>query len=1036
MDLKKALFVCLLLYYGISANSALPEHSSMFGKTNMSEQAKGIRISGTITDKDKNPLPGVNVRVLEQTGTGVITDMDGHFYLDVPGKNSVIEISYIGFKTQQIKVGSKINFDVILEEDIEALDEVVVTGYGSQKKMSVIGSIETLQPKKLQVGATRSLSNNLAGQIAGVIAVQRSGEPGYDSSNFWIRGIASFSGGQSPLVLVDGIERDLNNIDPAEIESFSVLKDASASAMYGVRGANGVIVINTKRGKVGAPSVNLRVEHSIAEPTKLPDFIGAADHMTLINEITENKSRLPFSQEQIDRTRYGYDRDLYPDVNWLDEITKDYAYSTRANLTVSGGSDFLRYSLVGSYFGEKGIMETDKSLPYDTGTKLTRYNMRANVDLDVTKTTVLRLNVGGFLQTHRKQAFSTDDAFDRAFITSPFVYPARYSDGTIPIMAINDVNPWAAVTQRGYDVVTASQIQSLFAIEQNLKMITPGLKAKVTFSFDRWNQSSITRGKDATYHSIATGRDIEGNLIHSVLKYGDESLGHGNKGEYGNSRVYFEGTLTYARTFGKHDVDALFLYNQQSYDNGSVQPYRKQGIAGRLSYTFDSRYVTEFNFGYNGSEKFDKGHRWGFFPSFGLGWSISNEDFWTDNLKKVVSKLKLRATYGLVGNDEIGKESQRFFYLSQVTIGGGDSFSTGYEFNGRTRKGVKISNYPNSEIGWEIAYKTNLGVELGLFDGKVDIMADFFKERRTNILQSREDISTSMGLWATPDVNVGEANGKGIDISIDYNHSFHKDLWMVGRANFTYAKSTYRFYEEPDYSAIPWKSKMGMPISQKWGYVAERLFIDDADVQNSPRQDFGEYLAGDIKYKDINNDGVINEIDMVPIGYPTTPEINYGFGLSFGYKNFDLSVFFQGSARSSFWIDADKMSPFNQSTANGRVIETGLAKFIADDHWSLTSQNPKAYWPRLSNTLIANNNQRSTQFMQDGSFLRFKSAEIGYTLPKSFTNKMRLTTCRFYASGTNLLLFSKFKLWDVEMGGNGLGYPIQRVINLGLNLSF
>ena len=372
MDLKKALFVCLLLYYGTSANSALPEHSSMSGKTNMSEQAKGIRISGTITDKDKNPLPGVNVRVLEQTGTGVITDMDGHFYLNVPGKNSVIEISYIGFKTQQIKVGSKINFDVILEEDIEALDEVVVTGYGSQKKMSVIGSIETLQPKKLQVGATRSLSNNLAGQIAGVIAVQRSGEPGYDSSNFWIRGIASFSGGQSPLVLVDGIERDLNNIDPAEIESFSVLKDASASAMYGVRGANGVIVINTKRGKVGAPSVNLRVEHSIAEPTKLPDFIGAADHMALINEITENKSRLPFSQEQIDRTRYGYDRDLYPDVNWLDEITKDYAYSTRANLTVSGGSDFLRYSLVGSYFGEKGIMETDKSLPYDTGTKLTQ----------------------------------------------------------------------------------------------------------------------------------------------------------------------------------------------------------------------------------------------------------------------------------------------------------------------------------------------------------------------------------------------------------------------------------------------------------------------------------------------------------------------------------------------------------------------------------------------------------------------------------------------------------------------------------------
>ena len=747
MDLKKAFFVCLLLYYGTSANSALPVHS-MAGKTNLSEQAKGIRISGTITDKDRNPLPGVNIRVMEEGGTGVITDMDGHFYMDVPGKSSVIEISYIGFKTQQIKVGSKINFDVILEEDIEALDEVVVTGYGSQKKMSVIGSIETLQPKKLQVGSSRSVTNNLAGQIAGVIAVQRSGEPGYDSSNFWIRGIASFSGGQSPLVLVDGIERDLNHIDPAEIESFSVLKDASASAMYGVRGANGVIVINTKRGKIGAPSVNLRVEHSISEPTKLPEFIGAADHMALLNELTEDRTRLPFSQEQIDRTRYGYDRDLYPDVNWLDQITKDYAYSTRANLTVSGGSDFLRYSLVGSYFGEKGIMETDKTLPYDTGMKLTRYNMRANVDLDVTKTTVLRLNVGGFLQTHRKQAFSTDNAFDRAFMTSPFVHPARYSDGTIPIMNINGVNPWAAVTQSGYDVVTASQIQSLFAVEQNLKMITPGLKAKVSFSFDRWNQSSITRGKNATYYTIATGRDIEGNLIHSVLKYGDDSLGHGNKGEYGNSRVYFEGTLTYARTFGKHDVDALFLYNQQSFDNGSVQPYRKQGIAGRLSYTFDSRYVTEFNFGYNGSENFAKGKRFGFFPSLAVGWLISEEPF-MDKFRNTLSKLKLRASIGKVGNDDIG--GRRFAYMTTLKTDA-DTYHWG-DTGQIERKGISEGEVGVENLTWETALKMNLGVELGLWN-ELELQVDVFKEKRTNIFMQRKIIPSQTGFLTNPWANL------------------------------------------------------------------------------------------------------------------------------------------------------------------------------------------------------------------------------------------------------------------------------------------
>ena len=396
--------------------------------------------------------------------------------------------------------------------------------------------------------------------------------------------------------------------------------------------------------------------------------------------------------------------------------------------------------------------------------------------------------------------------------------------------------------------------------------------------------------------------------------------------------------------------------------------------------------------------------------------------------------MKIRGTYGLVGNDAIGEE--RFFYLSRVNIGGGGGYGFGYDFNGKRRSGVSISNYPNSDIGWEIAYKSNLGIELGLFDGKIDILADFFKEHRTNILQVRSDIPTSTGLWATPQVNVGEAKGQGVDISLDYNHTITNDLWVVGRANFTFAKSTFKFYEEPDYSEIPWRSRIGQPISQKWGYVAERLFIDDADVLNAARQDFGEYGPGDIKYKDINEDGVINEVDLVPIGSPTTPEINYGFGLSVGYKNFDASFFFQGSGRSSFWIDANAMSPFIQSTSGGKILETGLAQFIADDYWSEASQNPYAGWPRLSNYTIGNNTQRSTWFMQDGAFLRLKSVEIGYSIPKSLVSRIKLRSCRFYVSGTNLFTFSDFDLWDVEMGGNGLGYPLQRVINLGVNLSF
>jgi TonB-linked SusC/RagA family outer membrane protein len=382
-----------------------------------------------------------------------------------------------------------------------------------------------------------------------------------------------------------------------------------------------------------------------------------------------------------------------------------------------------------------------------------------------------------------------------------------------------------------------------------------------------------------------------------------------------------------------------------------------------------------------------------------------------------------------------------------VSIGGGGRYITGIDYGGISRTGVKINTYANPLIGWETARKTNFGIEMNLFKEKLKIQADIYREHRTNILQTRADIPTEMGLWATPQVNVGEANGKGVDISMDYTHSINRDVWLVGRANFTYARSTYAYYEEPDFSSLgyDWRSRISYPVSQQWGYVAERLFIDEADVLNSPRQDFSEYLPGDIKYKDINGDNVINEIDMVPIGYPTTPEINYGFGLSAGYKNLDVSIFFQGSGRYSFWIDGSAMTPFVKKTnadgVNGtyddsRVVESGLAKFIVDDYWSETSQNPYAGWPRLSNTPIGNNNQRSTWFMQNGSFLRLKSAEIGYSLPVNWVGKLRLSSARFYVSGTNLLLFSKFKLWDVELGGNGLNYPLQRVINLGINLSF
>lgn len=1031
MNLRKVLFLCWVLCYsiGIYAGHDIPS-------TNQKESTvqKKLRISGTVLDKERNPLIGVTVKVKGSTTNAVLTDLDGHFYLDVPGKESVLEITYVGFKPQEIEVGSNINFNIILEEDITNLKEIVVTGYGSQKKMSVIGSIETINPKELQVGSTRSLSNNLAGQIAGVIAVKRSGEPGYDNSNFWIRGIASFSGNQNPLVLIDGIERDLNNIDPAEIESFSVLKDASASAMYGVRGANGVIVINTKRGQIGAPSVNIKIEQSVSEPTKLPKFIGAADYMELLNELKENKSQLPYSQQQIDRTRYGYDRDLYPDVNWLDEITKDYAYSTRANITVSGGSDFLRYSLVGSYFGEKGIMETDNTLPYNTGINLNRYNMRANVDIDITKTTTLRMNIGGYLQQRRGQDSSTDDTFAAAFTTSPFVHPTRYSDGTIPVVP-NRLNPWAMATQKGYYNASSSQIQSLFSLEQNLKMLTQGLKAKLTFSFDSYSDGRMTRGMNPTYYNVASGRDIEGNLIHDILSYGDDALGHKEEGDYGNKRVYFEATATYNRLFNEvHDIDALFLYNQQSYDDGSFQPYRKQGVAGRISYMYDSRYITEFNFGYNGSENFDKGKRFGFFPSAAIGWLISEESFLKYKIKSL-SKLKLRASIGKAGNDNIG--GRRFAYMTTIkTDASGYNWGDTGQIN---RGGITEGEIGVSNLTWETALKYNVGVELGLWN-ELDFHVDFFKEKRKNIFMQRSIIPSQTGIIINPWANYGKVDNKGVEFSLTYNKAINKD-WGVGfRSTFTYAKNTIEEYDEPEAVKGTHRSITGLSMNTLWGLEAERLFTaDDFDGNGKLKDGIPEHSLGatkirpgDVMYKDRNGDGLVTDEDEGFIGGTVDPRIVYGFGGNINYKNWDFNFFFQGIGDTHRIIGGSTyFMPGSGQGLLGNIYDN------YNDRWTEENPSQDVFWPRLSEDPNKHNYRASTWWKKDMSFLRCKVLELGYSLPKNIINKIGLNSTRVYVSGNDLFYFSKFKMWDPELNtGDGLKYPGMRSVMFGVDINF
>lgn len=875
--------------------STLPPLEAAAVPAMQQQEKKGISVSGTVMDENKNTLPGVAVRV-KGTEISAVTDFDGHFYITVPNRDAVLQFSYIGFEPREQKVGKDINFVIVMSENKTELNEVVVTGFSSQKKLSVVGSIQTIEPTKLQVGSSRSMSNNLAGQLAGIIAVKPSGEPGYDNSNFWIRGISTFGSGSSPLVLVDGVERSLNDIDPAEIESFSVLKDASASAMYGVRGANGVILINTKRGKIAKPSVDLRVEHAIQTPTQLPEFIGAAEYMALLNRLSPGM----FTADQIEKTHNGYDPDLYPNVNWLDQITKDYAYSTRVNMTVSGGSEMLRYSLTASVYNESGIMETDKSLDYDTSSKLTRYNMRANVDLDLTKTTLLRFNIGGFLQDMRKSNSGTDEVFSKAFETPPFVHPAVYSDGTFPLASAQRFNPWAMSTQQGYYRSGRSQIQSLFAIEQNLSMLTEGLKAKVTFSFDSYSEKFVTRGRTPDYYSVAKKRDDEGNLVHSIFSTGSESLGHSSNANFGNQSVYLEASLAYDRTFNKvHDVSALFLYNQRSYDWGDIQAKRTQGIAGRLSYTYAHRYIGEFNFGYNGSENFAKGARFGFFPSIAVGYVLSEEPF-MEFSRDIFDLIKIRASIGKLGNDDIG--GRRFAYITTINSGAA-GYNWGYTGD-YYRSGVQEGDYGVEDLTWETSVKANLGIELGLFNS-LRIQADVFKERRSNIFMQRSTIPTQMGFINSPWANYGKVDNKGIDMSVTYDKRINKDWAISLRVNYTYAKNEIIEKDEPESVKGTYRSITGRSINTLWGYQAEGLYTS-ADFDDNgklkaglPQPQLGITVQpGDIKYRDMNGDGLITDQDQGYIGGTTDPRIVYGFGGNVTYKNVDFNFFFQGTGDS------------------------------------------------------------------------------------------------------------------------------------------
>jgi TonB-linked SusC/RagA family outer membrane protein len=1031
------------------------------GAVSDKQTGDGAKVTGAVTDEGGESLPGVVIRIVGDT-KGWVTDVNGAFTLDNISIGMQLEFSLIGMESKVIEYKGEKTLTVVMETKANELDEVTIVAFGKQKKESVISAIQTVNVKELRLPSS-NLTTAFAGRIAGMISYQTSGEPGYDNADFFIRGITTFGTGKvNPLILIDNVEvttSELSRLHPDDIQSFSILKDATATALYGARGANGVVLVTTKEGKEGKIQVSVRAENSFSSPTKTIEMADPITYMRLANEaaIARNPlAELPYSNSKIEYTmREDRDQYVYPAVDWLNMLTKPVTSNQRANVNISGGGNVARYYIAGAFSQDNGVLNVDKRNNFNSNVNFKSYNVRSNINLNLTKTTEAIVRVHGNFSDYNGPMTGGSDMYQKILQVSPVRFPAYYEPdeafknvGHILFGNYSDgmyMNPYAELV-RGYKQESTSKLMAQIEVKQDFGQWINGLTGRLLGNTTRYSLFDVRRSYSPYYYDVDFYDRVSKtyNLHEINPTTGTEYLSYEPGTKEINSAFYAEASLAYNRNFReRHAVSGMLVGTVREYltANGETLsaslPQRNLGLAGRFTYSFDDRYFAEFNFGYNGSEKFDEGSRWGFFPSVGVGWLVSNESFWKGTLKEIVSKLKIRGTYGLVGNDEISKV--RFFYLSDILIGGGGEYRTGYNFDGIVRRGVSVRTYANPDVGWEIAYKSNLGIEIGLLKNKVEIQADLFRETRTNILQPRADIPSTMGFWARQDVNVGEAGGKGIDLSLDYNQTVGKNAWIVGRANFTYARSVYNFYEESDYESMgyEWLSKEGKSVSQQWGYVAERLFIDQEDIDNSPRQDLGQYLPGDIKYKDINGDRIINELDMVPIGYPTTPEINYGFGLSGGYGNLDASVFFQGSGRYSFWTDFAAMSPFRSYTPQNetRILETGLSQYVVDNRWSEESQDPFAKWPRLASTLINNNSVRSTYFMHNGSFLRLKSAELGYSLPENVSRKIGLSSCRIYLSGTNLLLFSKFKIWDVEMGGNGLKYPLQRVFNIGINLS-
>lgn len=988
-------------------------------------------INGLVVDVNGEALIGVTISIVG-TDQGTITDMDGHYSLNVDDDYKQLVFSYVGYQTQEIDISGKNTINIVLREATKVLEDVVVVGYGHQKKASITGSISTVQIENVLSVPVVTLSNALGGQLQGVVTQQSSGEPGADARIF-IRGQGTWSN-SDPLVLVDGIERDINLVNPHDVESLSVLKDASATAIYGVRGANGVILITTKKGRAGKPQVSFRTEFAELIGTRFPNYIEGWEFASLMNEASYNSGNPnPWTDDEIQIFRDGSEPYFYPNVNWTDAVYKKTSNQTINTLSISGGSELVRYYLSARHTGESGLYRQDKNLDYSTNTRLNRFNVLSNIDVNVGRDLVISLGLSSAIQNRVYPGTTAETIHNQTKYTSPIDMPLCNPDGSVSATATVD-NPWGMTTRSGYRTMYLNTLQGTFSAVWDLsRLITQGLSISGKFSFDNYNEAWTIRDIDFIRKQYLGTDPLTGEEQYKDVQVREgQGIMNSSTASIANRSVYMDVGLNYNRTFGGHTVSGLLIFNRREFVNMLAAneldniPNRWQGLAGRFTYNYNNRYFTELNFGYNGSENFPKGHRYGFFPSVSAGWVLSNENFWNVDF---ISNLKLRGSYGQVGNDRI--QGTRFAYLTTI-----NKAANGYPWGNAANWDSGLQEYKigTENVTWETANKANIGLDVGLFNDLLSLQVDVFHEMRNNIFLQRQSVPSFTGYLSEsiPWANLGKVENKGIDARLEIKHVTSYGLHYFLHGSFSFARNQILENDMPP-QKYDYLNEEGHRMGQVWGLEALGLFQSEEEIAESPTQTFQSVVKpGDIKYKDQNGDYKIDDDDRVAIGYGNIPEIMFGFGGTLGYKGWDLTVLFNGVANRSVFLDGAGMMPYAlEYPAYNIFREYYDNRYIPYPG----SDNSHAKYPAVIAGKNSNNYRTSTLYMRDASYLRLQNVEVGYSLPKSFCDRLTISNIRVFLNGNNLLVWDKIKIMDPEMGQTGT-YPKQMILNCGLQIDF